>query len=350
VNIGVEVFAKSGALANSIATGNGAILNVAVGATVTIATSGTALLTEDSTIAGLPTLNNGSGRVVATSRKVGCNGLLLDELHGIEDPAVSTAPPPTVVRAPVWICGNSVVDPLEACDDGNLLDGDGCSSTCSACEGTCGDGILDPACETCDDGNLIDGDGCQSDCTRLTLLSCDSITVTDNAVNPSDRRVVVSCRDDAILTSPLGTPGDPTIGGGVFKVLNPSTMETASIDLPPPRWRALGRDGDGTRGYKYRDRFGTFGPCRRVVVRPESSLRGPLLRVVCRGAQIPFTLDEPTQGTLAVSLELGSGDRYCMEFGGIVVDDFGIGTNPDRPNAGQFVRKVAPAPPSCQVP
>lgn len=29
-----------------------------------------------------------------------------------------------------FICGNGILDPFEQCDDGNLLDGDGCSSTC----------------------------------------------------------------------------------------------------------------------------------------------------------------------------------------------------------------------------
>ena len=28
----------------------------------------------------------------------------------------------------------------------------------------CGDGVLDPG-EACDDGNTVDGDGCQADCT-----------------------------------------------------------------------------------------------------------------------------------------------------------------------------------------
>jgi cysteine-rich repeat protein len=31
------------------------------------------------------------------------------------------------------VCGNGVVDPGELCDDGNLLDGDSCSSTCMLC-------------------------------------------------------------------------------------------------------------------------------------------------------------------------------------------------------------------------
>ena len=67
-------------------------------------------------------------------------------------------------------CGDGVQDSWEACDDGNQMDRDGCSSDCKeispgftckkpgqACVTTCGDGILAGA-ENCDDGNLDAGD------------------------------------------------------------------------------------------------------------------------------------------------------------------------------------------------
>jgi cysteine-rich repeat protein len=61
-------------------------------------------------------------------------------------------------------CGDGVVQPGEACDDGNLVDGDGCSHDCKSTE-ICGNGIRDVvAGEECDDGNLVDGDGCNSRC------------------------------------------------------------------------------------------------------------------------------------------------------------------------------------------
>ncbi len=58
-------------------------------------------------------------------------------------------------------CGDGVVDVGEACDDGNVTDGDGCSARCLL-EG-CGDGILGDG-EVCDDGNLVAGDGCDARC------------------------------------------------------------------------------------------------------------------------------------------------------------------------------------------
>jgi cysteine-rich repeat protein len=59
-------------------------------------------------------------------------------------------------------CGDGMGDVDEACDDGNLIDGDGCDSNCTPTG--CGNTIV-TAGETCDDGNLIDGDGCDSNCT-----------------------------------------------------------------------------------------------------------------------------------------------------------------------------------------
>ncbi|MCK4454104.1 DUF4215 domain-containing protein [Candidatus Parcubacteria bacterium] len=69
------------------------------------------------------------------------------------------------------ICGNNVLDENEECDDGNLEDGDGCSSICEIEpepepepeEPVCGNGVLEGD-EECDDGNTDDNDGCSSIC------------------------------------------------------------------------------------------------------------------------------------------------------------------------------------------
>jgi hypothetical protein len=80
-----------------------------------------------------------------------------------------------------------------------------------------------------------------------------------------------------------------------------------------------------------------------VVVKPGRRL----LRAACRGAGIPFTLDEPAQGSLAASLALGASPAFCMEFGGAQRKDFGIGSNLNVPLLGRFRRSEAPAPTSC---
>ncbi|MGB8330249.1 MAG: PQQ-dependent sugar dehydrogenase, partial [Polyangiales bacterium] len=65
----------------------------------------------------------------------------------------------------ISLCGDGFLTPPEQCEDGNVLDGDGCSAACMLEQSaTCGDGVVD-AGEQCDDGNLADGDGCASDCS-----------------------------------------------------------------------------------------------------------------------------------------------------------------------------------------
>ena len=76
----------------------------------------------------------------------------------------------------IWgVCGDGVVVNLE-CDDWNLIDGDGCSSTWSVepgyewsgspsdCDLIWSNGVID-AGETWDDGNLTNGDGWSSSCS-----------------------------------------------------------------------------------------------------------------------------------------------------------------------------------------
>jgi len=82
------------------------------------------------------------------------------------------------------ICGNGITESSagEACDDGNRQSGDGCSATCLLegyssftvnGEAICGDGIVNRGTdgelansrgEACDDGNVLNGDGCSARC------------------------------------------------------------------------------------------------------------------------------------------------------------------------------------------
>lgn len=69
-------------------------------------------------------------------------------------------------------CGDGITttNTGEQCDDGNNVNGDGCSATCQLEEDgpVCGDGTLDTG-EQCDDGNNTNGDGCNSVCqTEVT--------------------------------------------------------------------------------------------------------------------------------------------------------------------------------------
>lgn len=92
-------------------------------------------------------------------------------------------------------CGDGVVEGTEQCDDGELKPGalgylrpyDGCDTTCKreptcketvdggvvigACQGLCGDGVVFPG-EACDDGNKRDGDGCGGTCAKEVGFDC----------------------------------------------------------------------------------------------------------------------------------------------------------------------------------
>lgn len=98
-------------------------------------------------------------------------------------------------------CGNGLVNGTEACDDGNLISGDGCSSICvletnyscsvtntapftqtnpeSTCGHNCGNGVLDTN-EFCDDGNVASFDGCSDKC----VMEADSHTCTNSNTAP----------------------------------------------------------------------------------------------------------------------------------------------------------------------
>ena len=78
--------------------------------------------------------------------------------------AVMPTVQPPVVHLFV-VMGRSVPE-LEFCDDGNTDSCDGCYGDCSRADNVCGDSILECA-ETCDDGNAVDdGNGCSALCQR----------------------------------------------------------------------------------------------------------------------------------------------------------------------------------------
>jgi fibro-slime domain-containing protein len=88
-------------------------------------------------------------------------------------------------------CGDNVLDPGEACDDGNSDWGDGCTPSCSVeplcggsgCTSTCGDGLV-LGNEECDDGNRRDGDGCSSSCTVEPGYQCAPPPLGDHILVP----------------------------------------------------------------------------------------------------------------------------------------------------------------------
>lgn len=80
------------------------------------------------------------------------------------------------------VCGNGVLEEGEPCDDGNAIEGDGCSAVCV--QEVCGDGIVQPGLgEQCDAGTSPEGSGCSASCR----LDADNDNVGDDTDNcPED--------------------------------------------------------------------------------------------------------------------------------------------------------------------
>ena len=112
-----------------------------------------------------------SGVAVARNIAGGSSATALDGGDDSDDSAadfVFATPTPinnadTPGTIPASACGNSAVEGLERCDDGNTMGMDACRADCAP--GTCGDAIVDTPPEFCDDGNLQSGDGCRYNCT-----------------------------------------------------------------------------------------------------------------------------------------------------------------------------------------
>jgi fibro-slime domain-containing protein len=128
------------------------------------------------------------------------------------EPGYACEPPPAATTEPSpaschpTTCGDDTVEGIEACDDGNTVDGDGCSGACTlepecgtgTCTSSCGDGIV-LAPEACDDGNVVAGDGCAPDCAVELGFSCDDAASSP----PTELNLAVTYRD--FISFPLGT-------------------------------------------------------------------------------------------------------------------------------------------------
>jgi cysteine-rich repeat protein len=239
-------------------------------------------------------------------------------------------------------CGDGTVEAPEQCDDGGTADGDGCSASCLVdgcwtCTGTpsscapvasCahGDGCCFPGCGASND------DDCPAHITgqSLGILEVPLLGLGDNV-----RRRLGFVTNDPLIDGGV----DALTEGATFQVYNASGGgDVACFELPPaapatwtnPRPPVLA----------YRDRERVNGACHAVRI-----VDGKRLKVTCRGSTLAndppldYTLNEPSQGAVAVRFRSGSRE-YCTVFGGTVTRD--------QPRS--FKAKGAPAPAVCPIP
>src|SRR5712691_11341876 len=201
VDVGLEVFDQSGVRGNTVAAGNGALLNVGAGGTVTFSTGNTVVMHEEQVVTLEPpvtVLGQGSGRVVTTGLQVACGAYAVDRLHQIRDPQRSVERPPIITVLPVRpactpaACTDADPCTLDGCDHAGVCthtivpDGTPCddANACTTAE-TCLAGQCVGRSVGCDDGNVCTTDGCDpaSGCTHGPAdgTPCDDANVCTTA-------------------------------------------------------------------------------------------------------------------------------------------------------------------------
>jgi hypothetical protein len=120
--------------------------------------------------------------------------------------------------------------------------------------------------------------------------------------DPPANRIVVPAR---------GTASDPTPGGGsggggrLFVYNSAGAGEGVEIPLPASGWTALGT-AVVPNGYQWKTTSETLG-VKSVKVKDD------LIAVKGGGVGFAYTLNEPSQGRMAVRLQLGTGTPWCAD-------------------------------------
>jgi hypothetical protein len=129
-------------------------------------------------------------------------------------------------------------------------------------------------------------------------ISFKSSTLSD----PGANQIVVAARGAAGDPTPGGASG----GGATVEVYNSAgSGEKVTVVLPASGWTAID-DSQTPRGYKFKSASST-DPITRVIV------RGNLLRIRGGKGNWGYTLNEPTQGRVAVRFRAGTGVTWCAD-------------------------------------
>ncbi|MBW2261992.1 MAG: hypothetical protein JRG91_08480 [Deltaproteobacteria bacterium] len=125
--------------------------------------------------------------------------------------------------ASVPVCGNSIVETGEDCDDGNGSNIDACLNDCT--DASCGDSYVWTGVEDCDDGNLLNTDSCLNSCVDA---SCGDTYVWSGVEDCDDGNLL---NTDGCLNSCLDAScGDTYVWSGVETCDPPSACPSSCDD------------------------------------------------------------------------------------------------------------------------
>lgn len=133
----------------------------------------------------------------------------------------ATATSAALTLEPAVVCGDGRRMNGEECDDGNIADGDGCSSACTL-EGLLASGVEVPVCgdgqvgfsEECDDGNLVAIDGCSTTCEVEPGFTCTTLTIEGGIVVSSCTANPAGCGDGLRDAGEACDDGNLVLGDG----------------------------------------------------------------------------------------------------------------------------------------
>ncbi|MFV8749256.1 fibrinogen-like YCDxxxxGGGW domain-containing protein [Nannocystaceae bacterium ST9] len=140
------------------------------------------------------------------------------------------------------VCGNSIIEPGEQCDDGNLSDEDGCLSSCV--ESSCGDGFVNMGVEACDDG-INDGSygGCAINCASLGPYCGDGqVDAMQEDCDDANIDLTDGCQDNCVVPASCLTliEYDDSLADGDYQIVPPGYGGD-----PIPVWCDMTSDGGG---------------------------------------------------------------------------------------------------------
>lgn len=218
-------------------------------------------------------------------------------------------------------CGNGVLDPNEACDDGNLSAGDCCTRSCTfesagtrcATSGDlCTNDVCDPS-GTCLAGPLEPAAGC----TDVTVPQASSLVLKDVA-GTGDLLTWKWRKGDTVALPELG---DPTLATAYAVCLYEEGGPTLLTKLdapaggmcgspPKPCWTGLGSPS-GTKGFLYRDPLRSSDGLDRLLVKPGVAPK-PQVSVTGKGPNTVLPA-LPLIAPFAVRVQLKNSVGLCFE-------------------------------------